>query len=54
VPSGLDKAITWRDALELGLFFGVEYAMLALIEDAPFSLKAATMIGLHPVRLTPA
>jgi hypothetical protein len=44
MSSGLDKAITWRDAIEIGLLFGGEYAMLALIENAPKSLQAATMV----------
>lgn len=39
-----DKPITWRDAIELGVGFAAEYAMLALIEDSSFSLKAATML----------
>lgn len=41
---GLDKAITWRSVARIGLGFAGEYALLALIEDAPAALKIATVI----------
>jgi Mn2+/Fe2+ NRAMP family transporter len=40
----LDSPITWRSAAIVGLGFAGEYALLALIEDAPEALKVATMV----------
>jgi hypothetical protein len=39
----LNKPITWRSLVRIGLAFAAEYAMLALIEDAPVALKVATV-----------
>lgn len=40
----LDSPITWVSAIRLGLFWGGEYALLSLIEDAPEALKVATVL----------
>ncbi len=39
-----DSPITWMSALRLGLGWAGEYALLSLIEDAPITLKIATML----------
>ncbi len=44
VSPALDEAITWRSVTRIGLGFAAEYALLALIEDAPAALKIATVI----------
>lgn len=44
VPPALDKPITWRTVARLGLGFAAEYALLALIEDAPVAVKIATVL----------
>jgi hypothetical protein len=36
--------ITWKTAVRLALGFAGEYALLALIEDAPAALKVATVL----------
>jgi hypothetical protein len=40
----LDSPITWRSLARIGLGFAGEYALLALIEEAPAALKIATVI----------
>jgi hypothetical protein len=40
----LDSPVTWRSVALIGLGFAGEYALLALIEDAPEALKVATMM----------
>ena len=40
----LDAPITWRSLARIGLGFAGEYALLALIEDAPAALKIATVV----------
>jgi hypothetical protein len=40
----IDAPITWQTVIRIGLGFGAEYALLALIEDAPSALKIATML----------
>jgi hypothetical protein len=40
----LDHPLTIRSLIRIGLAFAAEYALLALIEDAPAALKIATVI----------
>src|SRR5690348_4920667 len=40
----LDSPITWRSLARIGLGFAGEYALLALIEDAPAALKIGTVL----------
>jgi hypothetical protein len=40
----LATPITWATVARIGLLWGAEYGMLALIEDAPASVKIATII----------
>jgi hypothetical protein len=44
MSSPIDGPVTWRSVIRLGLGFAAEYAMLALIEDAPVALKVATVV----------
>lgn len=44
ISRALDKPITWRSLVWIALAFAGEYALLALIEDAPAILKIATML----------
>lgn len=40
----IDRPITWRSIIRVGLIWAAEYAMLSLIEDSPPSLKVATIL----------
>lgn len=40
----MDAPITWRSFFRATLIFAAEYAMLALIEEAPSFLKVSTII----------
>ena len=40
----IDTPITWRTVVRVGLVWAAEYAMLALIEDAPTFMKVATVL----------
>jgi hypothetical protein len=44
VAVDLNRPITWASIARIGLFFGAEYGVLALIEDAPFAVKIATVV----------
>ena len=44
MASDLDKPLTWNSVGRLALVAAAEYGMLSLIEDAPFTVKVATVI----------